>query len=788
MEAVTTRGENVDERAVGGDGPRRRPRATVVAAATATLVAVLLGLAVAPAAASASASHTGGSSVAAATSQPPPVRVAPPPSARPVVPTPTPSEGTVAAPTIADPGDVTSSTARFHGTGVPGHRVRVGGPASTGSAGCTAAVSAGGGWSCFATLRSGPQQVFTVHDVTDPALPPSSAPAADVIVPPTVTGDRVTSGTVAGTGFPGSDVTVSVTGSSVQATGVVGSDGRWVVALPAGSDSRLTVTATQTASTARGYRSDLRSASSAPVVLTVDRSAPEAPRITSPGTGERVGTRATTVRGTGEPGAGVTVYVDRAPVCRTDVGPDGSWSCSTAGSTLRQGVHDITATQHDAAGNYSRSSTAVRVLVAGAVGLPTGPSGTPGAPTSGASAPTDGGQHGTPGASSRPTDAAGTPGPAGPTAPGGTGTPGNTGSTGSVGGVGGVGAVDGGGTDGPAGATVGGRPDWTGTAGDWTATTTYDRTVPPIQAVFSWRTVLVATAVAAGFLLLVAAPLALAAGVARGRVRSPFAGLLGRNRARSDRSRADDVLPTRVSIAIAVAVASLVALLGVGVSLEARYVRLAVAVLLGTAVLTAAVVLVTRWAAGPEHRTVGFRVSPWLVLAALVACGVTRAADLSPALVVGMVLVPTGRPDLGTGPLRLGSGIAAGARSAVWRTVALLGLAAAGWVVHSLTVSDGFWTALVSEFATTLCLGGVGAVVATVLPVAGSAGSAVLAASRTGYAALAVVAVALTAAVYSGTGGTPVPPVLLATAAAACVAAATVAVVWARTARPGAHA
>ncbi|QSB24388.1 hypothetical protein [Curtobacterium sp. 24E2] len=77
-------------------------------------------------------------------------------------------------------------------------------------------------------------------------------------------------------------------------------------------------------------------------------------------------------------------------------------------------------------------------------------------------------------------------------------------------------------------------------------------------------------------------------------------------------------------------VAALCTLLGVGVSLEARYVRLAIAVLLGTAVLTGAVVLVTRWAAGPDHRAVGFRVSPWLVLAALVACGITRAADLSP--------------------------------------------------------------------------------------------------------------------------------------------------------------
>ncbi|MDP4335389.1 hypothetical protein Q7F20_18615, partial [Curtobacterium sp. A7_M15] len=317
---------------------------------------------------------------------------------------------------------------------------------------------------------------------------------------------------------------------------------------------------------------------------------------------------------------------------------------------------------------------------------------------------------------------------------------------------------------GPNGTAAGGHGrglDWSGPAGDWTASTAYDTTVPTIQAAFTWRTVLVATGVAAGFLVLIAAPLALVAGVARDRIRSPFAGLLGRNRPRAERRRGDDVLPTWASITVAVLVVGLCTLLGVGVSLEARYVRLAIAVLLGAAVLTTTIVLATRWAAGTDRSTIGFRVSPWLVLAALVTCGLTRTFDLSPAVIVGAVLVPVGRPDVDTQALRLGSAIASGARSATWRSIALLVVAAAGWIVHSLTPGSGFWVSLVSEFAITLCVGGLGAVVTTLLPVAGSAGQALLASSRGRYAAIAAVAVALAAAVYSGSAGTHVSPVAL---------------------------
>ncbi|WP_254631461.1 hypothetical protein [Curtobacterium sp. Csp1] len=123
--------------------------------------------------------------------------------------------------------------------------------------------------------------------------------------------------------------------------------------------------------------------------------------------------------------------------------------------------------------------------------------------------------------------------------------------------------------------------------------------MPSLAASFSWGTVLVATAVAAGFLVLVTTPLALVGAAARGRLRTawlrnPFAGVLGRNRTRAERRLGDDVLPTWAAVALGVGIVTVATLLGVGVGLEARYVRLAVAVLAGcSAVLTAAVVVAT---------------------------------------------------------------------------------------------------------------------------------------------------------------------------------------------------
>ncbi|SDQ33575.1 hypothetical protein SAMN02800687_1465 [Curtobacterium sp. UNCCL20] len=768
---MNTLGDNVDDQAVGGDGRVRRSRVALLVTSGFVVVGALLLGAAGPAVADPAA--TAGAVEETAPSPSPTYLPGAEPA--PTAPTGEPQNGLTpppgtptdrpVKPTIADPGDITSGTVRFSGTGTPGHGVRVTGPASTGSAGCSAVVHDVGTWSCFATVRSGPQQVFTVHDRNAPGLGSASAPASDVIVPPTITTTRPTNGPVTGTGHPGSVVTLTVSGTTADRTATVGRDGRWTVSLTgatsdARADARLSVTASQTASTADGYRSDLRSAASAPVTITLDRSAPAAPRITSPGAGERVGSQPSTVSGSGEPGAVLTVYVDRAPVCRTDVPGSGSWSCSTAGSTLRPGTRSITATQQDAAGNFSRSSAAVRVVVTVSSVHPSGS----------ASGPTSAGSTGPTGSS-----------PSGTGGAGGSGSSGSGSSSGAGTGSAGGGSTDGGasgtGTGAAAGTTGHADPhrlDWSGPAGDWTASTAYDTAVPTIQTAFSWRTVLIATAVAAGFLVLIAGPLALVGAAARGRLRNPFAGVLGRNRPAAERRHGEDVLPTWASITVAVLLVALCTVLGVGVSLEARYVRLAIAVLLGAAVLTTTIVLASRWAAGTDRGAVAFRLSPWLVLAALVACAVTRSLDLSPAVIVGVVLVPVGRPGVDTATLRLGGALAAGARSATWRSVALLVVAAAGWVLHSLTPGSGFWVSIVSEFAITLCVGGLGAVVVTLLPLAGSAGQSLFEQSRGRYVAIAAVGVALAAAVYSGAAGTHVSPVVLVGVAAACTASAVV--------------
>ncbi|WP_267420668.1 MULTISPECIES: hypothetical protein [unclassified Curtobacterium] len=831
---MNTRGDHVDTRAVGGDGPSRRARTAVTGIAAAVLAGALLVLGVAPAVAVAGTPDTDTRTTSTATSpgttgtdtrpdaadtdstdpgttpdpdalsaQRPTASPSPEP-ARPGAPTSPPPTGLPPTdPTIADPGDVTSATGAFRGTATPGHGVRVMDPRVASASVCTATTDARGAWSCSGAVRSGAQQVFTVQDTTDPTRHTADAPAADVVVPPVITSRGTTTGSVSGSGDAGMTVTVTVSGSRAERTATVGSDGRWVVSWAIGAAPRpsgtVSMTATQTASTAAGYLSDLRSATSQPVSVTFDRTPPAPPRITSPVADARVVVQPLTVRGTGEAGAQLTVYVDRVAVCGTTVGADRSWSCSTAGSRFTAGRHLVSALQHDAAGNHSAPSASVRVVLAAAGAsvpgsTPTGTTGTGDGPTSGTSGQpghgsANGGTTGSPGTGGHDSDPGhhgGSGGTGNGSTAGGTTGTGNGATTGSGGSsTGGTTGTSGGtGTGGGTGLGTGRGPDWSGPAGDWTTATSFDHAVPTIQSSASWRTLAVAAAVAAGFLLLVAGPARLVARTLRGRVSLRLASVTGRNRPRTERTRGDDALPAWASIGIAVVLAGVLTLLAVGVSLEARYVRLAIAVLLGTAVLTAAVVLSTRWAAGADRHTIGWRVSPWLVLAALVACGVTRAADLSPALVIGVLLVPVGHPDADTGAMRLGAGLAACARSATWRSAGLLVLAAVGWVLHSLTHGTGFWTALVSEFAITLCVGGLGALVATLLPVAGSAGSALWAHSRARYAAVAGLGVALAAAVYSGSAGTHVPPVALAVVACASVAVAAGTWLWVRVLEP----
>ena len=655
-------------------------------------------------------------------------------------------------PTIDDPGDLTTAIARLGGTGTPGDGVRVADPAAPTASICAATVTGAGSWSCTGPVRSGPQQVFTVIDTTDSSLHAADAPASDVVVPPTVTTSGPSTGGVSGTGLPGASVTVAASGTSAVRTATVGQDGTWFVSWATGtgqlSDGHVTMTATQTASTALGYRSDLTSAASTPVDVTIDRTAPDAPVVQSPAAGSRIRTQPITVAGTGESGDAVTVYIDSNPVCRATV-TSGRWSCTTAGESIPDGDRSLVAGQRDPAGNFSPVSAAVSLTLAGA------PVDTP-----------------PPSSTSGSTPATPRPAPNTPGAPTG-------GASGSGGATGGTAPGPGAGGDGTDGGT--GTSDDGVATGAWSVATAYDGAVPTIQSSATLRTLLVAVIGAAAFLALVAAPLKLAVRTTRGRVGLRRARFTGRNRTTAERSLGDDAgVPAWATLGLAVAIASLLALLGTGVAAEARYARLTIAVVLGTAVLTAGVVLATRWAAGVDRHAITYRLSPWLVLAALASCVVTRSLDLSPALLLGVLVVPTGR----IGTLSTGRRISTCGRSATWRIGALLVLVAVGWVLHSAVTRHGFWSELVGEFAITLCVGGIGSLVTTLIPVAGSAGAALWATSRTRYAALASIGIALAVAVYSGPAGNHVSLLVMLVGVAGCAVVGLVTWTWVRVVEP----
>ncbi|MFZ7088385.1 hypothetical protein [Curtobacterium sp. RRHDQ10] len=675
-----------------------------------------------------------------------------------LTPSPPPTGASPVAPTIDDPGDVTSATARFRGTGTPGDGVRVGDPAVPSASVCTSTVGADGSWSCLAAVRSGPGQVFTVFDTTNGSLVPADSPAVDVIVPPTIAASGPTTGSVSGTGTAGATVTVAPSVGSVARTTTVGPDGRWVLSFGSGEGALATGTwtmsATQTVGTALGYRSDLRSTASVPRTITIDRTAPAAPVITAPAPGARVRTQPITVVGTGEDGAVATVYIDAEPVCQATVSA-GSWRCTTAGESIPDGTRSLVAGQRDAAGNFSPVTAPISLAVSGAP-VDGAPSAAPSSPTRSSGAPA-------PGTS---------PSPGAPSAPGSGAGGSGSGSTGP-GGPGGSGGDP-------------GRAPGNDTPTGWAVATAYDGGVPTIQGSISVRTLLLVLVGIASFLVLVAVPIKLVARSVRGRIAWRAARFTGRNRSVAEQAAGDDDgMPTWATVALAVGIASVLMLLGTGIEPQARYARLSIAVVLGTSALATGVVLATRWAVGSARTELHHRISPVLLAAAVVAAVVTRSADLSPALLLGVLVVPSVRRRPAD-PTRLDATLRS--RSATGRTVVLLALAAIGWGLHSAlsieTGAHGFWGELTSEFAITLCVGGLGSVVTTMLPIARTDGAALWSTSRTRYAALASVAVALAVAVYSGTAGTHLSALSVAVAVVGCAVVGVMTWTWVRVVEP----
>jgi MYXO-CTERM domain-containing protein len=87
---------------------------------------------------------------------------------------------------------------------------------------------------------------------------------------------------------------------------------------------------------------------------TVDTGAPAAPLLTTPANGSRTSNNRPPITGTAEPGSTVTVFIDGVAAASVTAGPTGSFSFTPP--ALADGVHVVSATARDAAGNMSPMS------------------------------------------------------------------------------------------------------------------------------------------------------------------------------------------------------------------------------------------------------------------------------------------------------------------------------------------------------------------------------------------------------------------------------------------------
>jgi hypothetical protein len=458
--------------------------------------------------------------------------------------------------------------------------------------------------------------------------------------------------------------------------------------LPSGT---YTVVATQHGP--RGFP-DENSAASAPVGITVDKTAPAAPTIVSPGPGTARSGDPLTFSGAGEDGASIGVYASNdsgsSLLCTATV-TSKAWSCT---GSMAPGSYLVAALQTDRAGNVSGGSNAVAFTFTAPAPIPSttpSPSKTPQA----------------------------TPGPTAPAVP-----PGTTPSPSPVAPQAGGGPLS---------------PDWVGTP-----FTTASAPVVTAAAFPGWlRSIILAVAA----LLLLALPARLLAGtIARGRVERkdrPRSRLFGRNRSTAELREADGGLedapvgsqsPTLGpwSIGAAFAAAAALVTLSSPVGDASAYVRVLIAIAIALVAVNGVWILLARWTAPHLARVqarVTFRPSILIVVAA--AAIVSRVFGLQPAVLFGLIL-----------GVALADGAGRVARGHV-AAVQLAGIAALGvlaWLaVGVLPQPSGVISAFATELANALSLLGLGTAAIALIPVGGLAGRAVWQWSRLAWGGLSLV-------------------------------------------------
>jgi hypothetical protein len=270
------------------------------------------------------------------------------------------------------------NTPIFTGNGTPGETVTIkDGSTVLG----TAVVAPNGTWTFTSpVLTDGVHQITTTpaSGITSPALTVTidttapAAPAAPDLTAGTDTGSSSTDDntgdntpTFAGTGSPGDTITIK-DGTTVLGTAVVAPDGTWTFTSPVLTEGvhQITTTATDTAGNT--------SAPSPALAVTIDTTAPAAPAVPdltagtdtgSSNTDNTTGDSTPTFAGTGSPGDTVTIKDGSTVLGTAVVAPDGTWTFTAPAPGLTDGVHQITTTVTDPAGNTSAPSPALAVTI-----------------------------------------------------------------------------------------------------------------------------------------------------------------------------------------------------------------------------------------------------------------------------------------------------------------------------------------------------------------------------------------------------------------------------------------
>ncbi|MFK3940268.1 BapA/Bap/LapF family large adhesin [Pseudomonas monteilii] len=231
------------------------------------------------------------------------------------------------------------------GTGTPGTLVTVRGP--TGATLGSAAVAADGSFvvNLGSAQLNGERLTAVLTNAAGNASPSADLTAPDVTAPaaPTDLAIDTTGLVLTGAGEPGAQVTVRAADGSTLGTALVDAQGRFTVELNAAQQAGQTLSVEQTDPAGNLSGAGTATAPSSP-------DAPEAP------TGLFLGANGSTLNGTGQAGATVTVRdADGNLLGSTVVAADGSFTVPLTQAQLDG--QTLTVVQDDGAGNVSPSTT-----------------------------------------------------------------------------------------------------------------------------------------------------------------------------------------------------------------------------------------------------------------------------------------------------------------------------------------------------------------------------------------------------------------------------------------------